>query len=200
MPPAAEPDPDLTRRLQAFVDLLLHWNATLNLVAARDGRAIWQRHVMDSFQLVAHVPPGTSRGIDLGSGAGFPGLIVAMATGIPFDLVESDRRKSAFLRSAAQATGTPVTVHACRIEAADLPPAPLITARALAPLPKLLGYAARFVAPGGVCLFLKGAAVDAELAAAEAEWDMHVTRIPSTTASDGTLVRISDLRPRGAGG
>ncbi len=134
-----------------------------------------------------------SRAIDLGSGAGFPGLIVAIASGIPFDLIEADQRKAAFLREAVRLTGAPANVHAVRIEAATIPPAPLITARALAPLPKLLSLAAPLLAPNGTCLFLKGANAEAELTDAAAQWHMRADRIPSRTAPGARILRITDL-------
>ena len=136
--------------------------------------------------------PLPARAIDLGSGAGFPGLILALATGTPFDLIEADQRKAAFLREAARVTGAPVRVHATRIESAGLAPAPLVTARAVAPLSKLLALAAPLLAPGGQCLFLKGASVQSELTHAAAQWHMHVERIPSRTAPDACILRISN--------
>jgi 16S rRNA (guanine527-N7)-methyltransferase len=188
------PLPDAARaNLDRFAALLLRWNAKLNLIAARDADVIWQRHIADSLQLVPLIPPGTTHAIDLGSGGGFPGLVLAIATGLRFDLVESDQRKASFLRTAALETGAPVTVHACRIEAADIPPAPLVTARALAPLPRLLPLAARLLTADGVCLFLKGAKAGDELADAARAWRMDVTRIPSRTSGEGVILRLSSL-------
>ena len=183
-------------RLRRFVDLLLHWNATLNLIAARDVAVVWERHITDSLQLVPLMPAGIERAVDLGTGGGFPGLVLAIATGVRFDLIESDQRKAAFLRTAVLETAAPATVHCCRIEDALVPPAPLVTARALAPLPRLLPLAARFVADGGVCLLLKGAKVGQELAAAERDWTMTVTRMPSRTGADGVVLRVSGLATR----
>ena len=94
-------------RLHQFADLLLRWNATLNLIAAKDAAVIWQRHIIDSMQLVALMPPALPRAIDLGTGGGFPGLVLAIATGIPFDLIEADQRKAAFLRTAVLQTAAP---------------------------------------------------------------------------------------------
>ncbi len=188
--------PETKHRLDRFADLLLRWNTTLNLIAARDAPVIWQRHIADSLQLAPLIPAGTARAIDLGTGGGFPGLVLAIATGIPFDLIESDRRKAAFLRTAIQDSGAPATVHACRIEAAALPPAPLVTARALAPLPRLLPLAARLLTDDGTCLFLKGAKLDKELAAVRADWDMSVTCTPSETGPDGVVLRLRGLRRR----
>lgn len=183
-------------RLRRFADLLLRWNATLNLIAARDTTVVWERHIADSLQLVPLLPRNVARAVDLGTGGGFPGLVLAIATGIPFDLIESDRRKASFLRTVILETGAPATVHCCRIEDAAVPPARLVTARALAPLPRLLPLAARCLTADGVCLLLKGAKVDEELAAADPDWAMEVTRLPSQTSPDGVVLRLTGLHRR----
>ena len=197
--PQAVPDATIPAnrdaRLEHFVQVLLRWNGTLNLIAPRDAPVVRQRHVADSLQLVPLIPPGTQRAIDLGSGGGFPGLVLAIATGLAFDLIESDRRKAAFLRSAILETGANATVHACRIEDADVPAATLITARALAPLPRLLPLAAPLLAAGGTCLFLKGARADREIADARAAWRMRIDSIPSQTDQAGCVLRITELSP-----
>ena len=180
-------------RLEAFAALLLRWNGTVNLIARRDEPELWPRHIADSFQLAPLIPPSISRGIDLGTGGGFPGLVLAIATNIPFDLIESDHRKAAFLREAGRATQAPIRVHAVRAETARIDPAPLITSRALAPLPRLLALAAPLLAPNGICLFLKGAAAQTELTAAAAEWHMHVERVASQTVHNACILRISDI-------
>jgi 16S rRNA (guanine527-N7)-methyltransferase len=184
---------DVDRRLDIFAAMLLRWNSTVNLIAAGDAPVLRQRHIDDCLQLVPLMPPGLSRGIDLGSGAGFPGLVLAIATGVSFDLIEADQRKAAFLREAARATEAPATVHASRIEAAKVPPAGLVTARALARLPHLLELAAPKLAEGGVCLFMKGAAAAAELTEAAREWHMRIEQIPSRTESSATILRISEI-------
>jgi 16S rRNA (guanine527-N7)-methyltransferase len=191
--------PQTQQRLRHFVDLLLRWNATLNLIAARDAQVVWERHVLDSLQLAPLIPAGTDRGIDLGSGGGFPGLVLAIATGVTFDLVESDRRKAAFLRSAVLETGATATVHACRIQDASLPPASLVTARALAPLPRLLPLVAPLLRADGICLLLKGAKAADELAAAEQQWIMTAEQVASLTHPDGTVLRLSGLTRRQPG-
>jgi 16S rRNA (guanine527-N7)-methyltransferase len=179
--------------LDLFASLLAKWNPRINLIAHGDLSLLWDRHIADSLQLASLMDPRTVRAIDLGSGAGFPGLILAIATNVPFDLIEADQRKAAFLREAARVTNAPVSVHATRIEAADVLPAPLITARALAPLPKLLSLAAPFLAPGGTCLFLKGTSASSELTDAAREWHMQVNSISSRTASGACILRITDL-------
>jgi 16S rRNA (guanine527-N7)-methyltransferase len=194
--PGLEPS-DVSREtaeaLKAFEALLLRWNRTVNLVSPRDEPKVWQRHIADSLQLVPLVHPRPDWALDLGSGAGFPGMILALATGVPFELIEADQRKAAFLREAARITGAPVHIHAVRIEVVPVPPAPLVTARALASLLRLLDLAAPLLAPGGQCLFLKGASAEAELTRAASRWHMQVERIPSRTSPDACILRISDL-------
>lgn len=161
-------------RLHAYAALLARWTQRINLVSSADRDVIWTRHVQDSLRLLTLIPPGTQRAIDLGSGAGLPGLVLAIASGVRFELVESDRRKCAFLVEAARLTAAPVGVHAARIEACGLVQASLITARALAPLPGLLELAAPLLAPGGTLLAPKGARAGAEIDAARASWDFEL--------------------------
>jgi 16S rRNA (guanine527-N7)-methyltransferase len=184
---------DTIARLTVFADLLERWNRRINLVSAKDIAHLWPRHIEDSLQLAADLPTGMPF-TDLGSGGGFPGLILAIATGNPVTLVESDQRKASFLREAARATGATAMVVAGRIEQAEIPRSALVTARALAPLPVLLGWASRYLLPDGHCLFLKGRTVDDELTAAAAEWHMTISRRPSRTSPDGVILRLGELR------
>jgi 16S rRNA (guanine527-N7)-methyltransferase len=190
---SSEPNGVPRETLDRFAALLLRWNRTVNLISAGDEASLWDRHIADSLQLVPLMVPRPDRAIDLGSGAGFPGLILALATGVPFELIEADKRKAAFLHEAARITKAPVEVHAARIEAVRVPPAPLITARALAPLPRLLALAAPLLTPGGACLFLKGANAEAELTHAATQWHMQVQRVPSRTTPGACILRISHL-------
>jgi 16S rRNA (guanine527-N7)-methyltransferase len=185
--------PETTERLQRFAALLLRWNATLNLVAARDASMIWDRHILDSLQLLPLMPTGLACAIDLGSGGGFPGMVLAIASNTPFHLIEADRRKASFLRSAVLETGAPATIHACRIEDADIPPARLVTARALAPLHRLLPLAMPFLAADGVALFLKGARTAEEIHDARLYWQFDAAITPSQTSAYGCILRVSNL-------
>jgi 16S rRNA (guanine527-N7)-methyltransferase len=187
---------DAEARLHAFAALLRRWNSTLNLIAPRDIDVLWERHIADSLQLVPLMPQGVTRGIDLGTGGGFPGLVLAIATGVPFDLIESDRRKASFLRTAVLETGAAASVHCCRIEQATVPAAALVTARALAPLPRLLPMVARLLTTDGTCLLLKGAKAQEELEAAGRDWTMTVEQSPSRTSAEGVVLRLTGLRPR----
>ncbi len=194
---AAGISPDQRERLERFAALLLRWNERINLVSRADTVTLWQRHILDSAQLAPLLPDPPGRLIDLGSGAGFPGLVLALLTRWEVHLVESDQRKAAFLREAARATAACAIIHAGRAESLRVAPARVVTARALAPLPALLPIAAPLLEPDGICLFPKGRGVAAELTAAAAGWHMLVERFPSRTSPDATLLRISEIRRAG---
>ncbi len=193
-----EPDHDVSReageKLAAYEALIREWNPRINLVAPNDLPRLRERHVRDCAQLAPLLPPGVLG--DLGSGGGLPGLVLAILRDDPVHLVESDRRKSAFLLEAARRLALPhVTIHARRIEAVALPPLAALTARALAPLSELLPHAHRLLAPGGVAVFPKGRNAEAELTQAAAGWLMQVERFPSATDPDSTILRLTEVRP-----
>jgi 16S rRNA (guanine(527)-N(7))-methyltransferase RsmG len=186
--------------LRAYLALLRRWNARINLVADAPEDAQWERHVRDSLQLLpllATAPAGPL--VDLGAGAGLPGIVLAAASGRPTHLVEADQRKCAFLAEAARTLGlADVKIHAQRIEAMALPPAAIVTARALAPLAVLVGHAHRFLAPEGIAVFPKGRLAEGELTAALPAWKMQVERFPSLTDPAATIFRLSAICPTGA--
>jgi 16S rRNA (guanine(527)-N(7))-methyltransferase RsmG len=183
-------------RLQEYLALLIRWNARINLVAGDNADALWQRHVLDSVQLAPLLPAADGPLVDLGSGAGFPGLVLALISERETHLVEADRRKCAFLQEAARILALPrVIIHPARIEATALPPAAVVTARALAPLPDLLRHAHRILAPDGVALFPKGRSVEQELTAAAAGWTMYTERFRSRTEPASTILRLSEITP-----
>lgn len=172
-------------RLETYVELLKRWQTRRNLVGRGTVADIWRRHILDSGQLAAHLPEGTRRIVDLGAGAGLPGLVLAILTGAETVLVESDAAKAAFLTEAVRATGAPCAVRRARIEALEPWPVDVVTARALAPLPRLLEYAAPFCAldPDNppVCLFPKGARWRGELTDAAGAWHISARDAPSAT-------------------
>lgn len=181
------------QKLEHFAELLVQWNAKINLVSPKDLGQLWSRHIEDSLQLVDLIPAGASI-TDLGSGGGFPGLILAIATPNPVTLIESDQRKCAFLREAARLCDAKVTVIPKRIEAAVAPPADIITARALAPLDQLLDWARPLLKEDGFALFLKGQKAQTELTDASAHWHMNHTFFPSRTDAGGTIIKVSDFK------
>jgi 16S rRNA (guanine527-N7)-methyltransferase len=178
-------------RLNTYADLLRKWQRSINLVGPRTIDDLWNRHFTDSAQLLPLIPPSARVLVDFGSGAGFPGLVLAILGVAEVHLIESDQRKATFLREVARATGTPVTVHAKRIEQVAPFPADVVSARALAPLSDLLGFAAPFLRPDSLCLFPKGQMAEDELSAASKTWNMTVDRIQSVTDSSATILRIS---------
>ncbi len=198
LPPPAEADVsrETQARLEAYLALLARWNARINLVGPTPPEGWWSRHIEDGLQLAPLLPDGDGPIADLGSGAGLPGLILAATTNRAVHLVESDQRKCAFLREAAREMSLPhVTIHTARIEAARLPPLAAITARALAPLGILLGFAHPRLAPNGIAIFPKGRTAEAELTEAAPHWHMAVERFASRTDAHATILRIRDLRP-----
>jgi 16S rRNA (guanine527-N7)-methyltransferase len=175
-------------RLDAYVALLAAWNRRINLVGASTMGDPWRRHILDSAQLRPHLPPRARVLVDLGSGAGLPGLILAIL-GVPeVHLVESDQRKAAFLREAARVTGAPAQIHAQRAEKLPRLAADVVTARAVASLPDLLDIAEPFLATHSICLFLKGRGAGEELTLAAKTWKMASRLLPSLSDPGGTLV------------
>src|SRR5512132_2616021 len=143
-------------RLSAYLAILERWQRRINLVGAGTLADPWRRHFLDSAQLAPLLPSDRPRLIDLGSGAGFPGLVLAILTPVRVRLVESDARKCAFLSEVARMTGAQVEIENARIESLAPAACEVVSARALAPLRKLLEYAGRLLASNGSCLFLKG--------------------------------------------
>jgi 16S rRNA (guanine(527)-N(7))-methyltransferase RsmG len=183
-------------RLAAYLDLLRRWQARINLVGGGTLADPWRRHFLDSAQLARLLPAGNPKLIDLGSGAGFPGLVLAILTRAQVRLVESDQRKCAFLLEAARVTGVSVRIDNARIESLEPNACDTVTARALAPLPELLAYSCKLLAPRGSCLFLKGRNWRAELTQAEQSWNMRVTPIQSRSDSTGVILKIDELSER----
>jgi 16S rRNA (guanine527-N7)-methyltransferase len=194
--------PEVVERLDRFVALLLQWQTKINLIAASSVAKLWTRHVADSLQLVL-IAPAAKVWVDLGSGGGFPGLVIACAlagrAGAHVHLVESNARKAAFLREAARACGAPVTVHGMRAEEflqrfegrADA-----VTARALASLAELLALSAPLLKTGAVGIFPKGQDVAAELTEAAKYWSIQSTLVPSKTSVAARIVVIHSAERR----
>jgi 16S rRNA (guanine527-N7)-methyltransferase len=194
MPLALTPQQEADLRI--YEALLRKWQKTINLVSSSTLEDLWTRHFLDSAQLLDFVPDARTW-IDLGSGAGFPGLVVAIllkgrdATRI--DLVESDSRKAAFLRTVSRETGTSAKIHTGRIESvlSTLPVPHVISARALAPLPKLLEWAGEKINLGAIGLFPKGQDVDAELNIGANYSRFSLEKLPSRTDSKSSIVKVT---------
>lgn len=195
---AANVSRETLQRLDTYADLLTRWNPKINLVAKSTIPELWTRHLLDSVQ-VAHLAPETyEKWVDIGSGGGFPGLVVAILAAerqpqAHFTLIESDQRKCAFLRSVARECGLKVDILAKRIESAPEQGADVLSARALTQLDGLLGFAEHHLAAGGAALFQKGARWREEVRAAEAHWRFSCEAVPSTTEPEAVILKIGGI-------
>jgi 16S rRNA (guanine527-N7)-methyltransferase len=189
-------------RLDRFVDLLLRWQRTTQLIAASTVPKLWTRHVADSLQLV-DLAPKARLWTDMGSGAGFPGLVIACALadqpGALVHLIESSNKKAAFLREAVAATGVPARVHAIRMEKfveSGEGAVEVVTARAVSPLDLLVGECFPLLQAGAMGLFPKGQDVGAELTKATKSWKIAADLVPSRTDARARIVVVQALEPR----
>jgi 16S rRNA (guanine527-N7)-methyltransferase len=189
-------------RLDSFAALLLDWHARMNLIAVSTVPMLWTRHIADSLQLIA-IAPQARKWADLGSGGGFPGVPIACAlaeqNSAEVHLIESNKKKAAFLREAVRVTGAPAIVHAERV--ADFAGGfrgelDAVTARALAPLPELLSIAYPLLKRGAQALFPKGQDVEAELTQATKCWSIQASLVPSRTDPKSRVVVIREARPK----
>jgi 16S rRNA (guanine527-N7)-methyltransferase len=188
-------------KLDDFISCLLKWQRKMNLIAPSTVGQLWTRHVADSLQLL-QLAPTARKWIDLGSGGGFPGLVIAAALAGregSVDLVESNAKKAAFLRETARQLQLPALVHAVRIEDfvsqyADSPE--IVTARALAPLAGLLGYVEPLMKKGAQALFPKGQDVEAELTTASKYWKIEARLAPSLTDARSRIVVVEAAERR----
>jgi 16S rRNA (guanine527-N7)-methyltransferase len=185
-------------RLHTYAWLLRQWNPRINLVSRATLDDLWSRHFVDSAQVFELAPDTARHWADLGSGGGFPGLVVAIIAaekrpGLNVTLVESDKRKAVFLRTVAQRVGVDVTVIAERIESIKPLSADVLSARALAPLSTLLGFAERHMVPAGTALFLKGAGWRSEIKEALDHWRFRCEDITSTTSPDAAILKLGEI-------
>ena len=184
--------------LQQYEELVRRWTTAINLVSKATLPDLWDRHIVDSAQIFALCPFSATSWADLGSGGGFPGVVIAILAkqlkpDLRVTLVESDLRKATFLRQAAQTLALPVTVRSSRIEVLDPLNAEVISARALAPLADLLAYADRHLAAGGVAVFPKGARYAEELAEAQKTWAFDVDAQQSLSDADAAILVIRNI-------
>ncbi len=179
-------------QFQEYLVLLKKWQLRINLVGDSTLEHAWQRHILDSAQIASFYPQNTKHVLDVGSGAGFPGLVLAIMGGVRVDLVESDQRKATFLSTVVRSLGLPATVHNQRIESMPNLTPDVITARALAPVPKLLKLIHNQLTPNNVCLFLKGVSVEEELTDLQSSPNMIYTTHPSISQPNGVVLQIKN--------
>lgn len=188
---------ETVNHLSTYLALLREWNERVNLVAESTLADAWRRHVWDSAQLAPLIPPGTKTIVDLGSGAGFPGLVLAivLSESATVHLIESTQKKCRFLEAVIAATGASAQVHNSRAEDLKGLKADVITARAVAPLDRLFPLAFPFFSDRTVALFLKGRSLNDELTVATKSWHFDATPIPSRSDPSGFVLRVTGLTP-----
>ncbi len=180
-------------RLKRYVELLLKWQRAINLIGPNTAQNIWCRHILDSGQLMAHLPTTSGPVVDIGSGAGLPGMVLAIM-GVPdVHLIDSDSRKCAFLHEASRVTGTAVQIHNSRVETAEIAPAAIVTARAVAPLKRLIELTQSVSKQNTVFFFFKGKDVKNELTEIKKNWNMSLDVIPSYSSTEGVILRMESL-------
>lgn len=197
---STENDLDVSRetleKLKTFAELLRKWNPKINLVSKSSLDDLWPRHILDSVQIFELVP-GPGKWVDLGSGGGFPGIVISILNQEErnFDvvMVESDQRKSAFLRTAIRELDLAAKVKTERIEELECLEADVLSARALADLTKLLGFAELHLKRGGIALFPKGQSWQREDLEARQDWNYDLETVTSKTNSDAAILKIKDI-------
>lgn len=177
-------------KLELYVKLLQKWQQHINLVSSKTLPYIWQRHILDCAQLITHLPKGLGRIMDIGAGAGLPGVILALLTKHEVHLVEADAKKIAFMRTVLAETDVRATIHHARIENLPHLNIDVITARALAPVSKLIQLTQTQVHPGLSYLFLKGKGVDQELTACSTSSKLKAVFYPSITDVDASIIHL----------
>jgi 16S rRNA (guanine527-N7)-methyltransferase len=196
---------ETTERLEAFEGLFRKWSAAINLASPATLADLWERHILDSAQLYS-LAPSAQKWLDLGSGGGFPGVVLAILlkerAGASIDLVESNGKKAAFLRTAIAEASAPGRVHARRIESlwGEIQTPDVITARALAPLPDLLSLAEPWLEAGATALFQKGRDYRREIDDSRAAWDYDLIEHPSAIEVGSVILQISNVRRIGRNG
>ena len=190
-------------RYELYANLLTKWQKRINLIGPGSMPDMWRRHILDSAQIAEQLTHPQSGPIyDVGSGAGFPGMVLAIL-GVPdISLIESDGRKCAFLREVARATETEVRVVQHRLSPGSKPdqlaPAAIVLCRAVAPLPKLLDIVFPVISKSTYCIFLKGAAASDEITRARRKWQFQLESIQSRTSPEGVILKLSGIDQNGA--
>lgn len=184
-------------KLEKYLEILLKWNPKINLVSKNTIETAWKRHFVDSAQLIKHVPD-FHKWADIGSGAGFPGMVIAILAAELYPeseihLIESDQRKCAFLRNVSRETSVRPIIHNCRIEEFKDDEFDIVSARALASVELLLQYSEKLLSQQGKCLFLKGRQCDTELTEAQKTWNFEYDKISGSSEDDGIILRIGGL-------
>ena len=185
--------------LSIYASLLKKWNPAINLVAPSTIDELWERHMLDSAQIFNLLPEGATSWCDVGTGGGFPGIVVAILAkeqkpDLRVTCIESDVRKATFLRTVLRETGVKADIISARIEDVPAQSADILSARALASLTKLLEFSERHLSPDGICLFPKGARYQEEIDEALETWRFDLEKLPSVTHSDAVILKLGAIK------
>jgi 16S rRNA (guanine527-N7)-methyltransferase len=185
--------------LSKMVELLIKWNKTINLVGKSTTDCIWARHILDSAQMWSLRPDNLKTWVDLGSGGGFPALVLAIlgktqTPGVCFHMIESDARKCAYLRNVSRETSLNTKIHTARIEKSEVIMADVVSARALASVDMLLSLSQKFLTDSAFCLFLKGQACDKEEEKARESWIFQSEKTKSISDDTGSILKIWNIK------
>jgi 16S rRNA (guanine527-N7)-methyltransferase len=200
--PENAPIPNVSRetiaKLEQYAALVVRWNPHINLVSKSTIPDIWNRHIVDSVQLFQYAGSKLENWLDIGSGGGFPGVVMAViaqekAPLTRFTFIESDQRKATFLRTAARELGLLVNILAERVEDASPQSANIVTARALAPLTELFPYLQRHLAQDGRAILPKGKTFEDEIQAARLDWRFEIKSYPSMTDAQAKILIVKDI-------
>ena len=184
-------------RLSLYHNLLVKWQAKVNLVGPDTISDAWRRHFLDSLQISKFIENKNAKIVDIGTGAGFPGMGLSIFGYQNIHLIESDAKKITFLKEVARITKSNATIHHSRIEQSTIDDVDVVVSRACAPLPKLYSYASRFVSHETICLFHKGKNYSKDSEDAQSDWQFDMTVSPSVTDTEGVILKIQNLRKRG---
>lgn len=194
-------DDEKLERVSAFVELLLKWNKSINLIAPSTVAQVWERHILDSAQLLKYIPQNTKLVTDFGSGAGFPGIVLAILGGFEVRLIESNNKKCSFLKEAGRVCEANIQVFSERIENIEPWQSDVVTARALASMEQLMNLTTPFISEDGCGLFLKGKEIEKELEVIKPLWEFEETLyksivIPDDVQNQGWVLEIKNIRTR----
>ena len=183
-------------RLKIYQELLLKWQAKINLIGPDTVSDSWNRHFVDSLQILPYIDDKNAVAVDMGTGAGFPGMVMAIAGMANVHLIESDTKKIIFLKEVARLTHTDVSIHHMRIEEATIDNVKLIFSRACSSLSQLLSYSQNYVSRETKCLFHKGKNYSKELLDSQSDWLFDYSVYPSITDAQGSILQVTNLRMR----
>jgi len=182
--------------LEEYVSLLCKWNQSMNLIGKATEREIWQRHIIDSLQLIPLFPKEYKTITDIGSGGGLPGIVLAISTKKVTHLIESNQKKAIFLNQASSLCQKNIHIHNNRVESLSPWESDILTARAFAPLEKIFEWSGDFIKKSKICLFLKGQNVVEEITEASRCWDFEYEIIQSQTSNNGKILRVHNLKKK----